>query len=137
MREDIEKFLQNAGISPTPVRVMVYRSLYESESPLSLADLETKLDSVDKSTISRSLSILKKQKMIHAFNDGSGSVKYEICRSLADSHDNDTHVHFRCQVCGQTICLSSIKAPIVDLPDGYEPHEINYVITGICPDCSK
>ena len=131
--KEIETILTESGITTTPVRLLVYKALLSSASPLSLSDLETALESVDKSSISRTLNIFRNHRLIHSFNDGSGSVKYEICYS----YDDDRHVHFRCEKCGETICLNHIMIPHVNLPNGYISLEINYVIKGICNKCSR
>ena len=134
---DIKNLLKEKGITPTPIRILVYRCLDSALTPLSLSDMEINLDSIDKSTISRTLNLFKSNHLIHSFNDGSGSVKYEICKSHDHLKHDDSHVHFRCEVCGSTICLISTQIPTVDLPGGYEPHEVSYIITGICPACSN
>ena len=135
--KEVEFFLKQQGINPTPVRMLVYRELRNSQSPKSLSDLEIALDSVDKSTISRTLATFKEKHLIHSFNDGSGSMKYEICHAVDHNSDSDKHIHFRCEKCGITTCFTEIAIPQVSLPKGYYPHEINYVITGICDKCSK
>lgn len=134
--EESDKILKEAGITPTAVRILVYRCLLTSLSPLSLSDLEVRLESVDKSTISRTLSLFRKYHLVHSFNDGSGSVKYELCKSTSKQEHDDMHVHFRCEKCGETFCLSEIKVPQVELPEGFEAHGFNYVISGICNNCS-
>lgn len=127
--------LKIAGITPTPVRILVFRCLQQATGPLSLSDLENNLESVDKSTISRTLNIFKDHHLIHSFNDGSGSTKYELCHSSrGDGHD-DLHVHFRCERCGQTICLQDIVIPEISLPEGFISHDVSYLVKGICKNC--
>lgn len=138
MNKDIKQLLENAGITVTPVRLLVFKSLEESSKPLSLADIEGLLQTVDKSTISRTLTTFKGHNLVHSFNDGSGSLKYELCKDFhhdTQTHD-DLHVHFRCQKCGNTFCLTSVKIPVVEIPDGFEVEEINYILTGTCSSCS-
>ncbi|MCH5235901.1 MAG: transcriptional repressor [Muribaculaceae bacterium] len=137
MNPEIEGILIKEGINPTPVRILVYKCLQEIEYPISLSEIEERLDSVDKSTISRTLTVFKNNHLVHSFNDGSGSVKYEICHSHDHEHLDDTHVHFRCEKCGSTICLTSVKIPKVELPTGFESKEISYIITGICSSCNR
>lgn len=133
---EVEKILQDCGVSPTPVRKLVYKCLIDADRPLSLADIETLLDSVDKSTISRTLLTFKKNMLLHAFNDGSGSTKYEVCKDHADHDtDSDRHVHFRCEKCGTTICFTSIPVPKVDLPPDFLVKDINYLVSGLCNNC--
>lgn len=137
MKEEIERRLREASVSPTPIRIMVYRILSDSSVPLSLSDMEIALESVDKSTISRTLTTFKNHHLVHSFNDGSGSVKFELCRSLQEENDEDAHVHFRCEKCGITKCMTEVSIPPVVLPEGYEMHEVNYIITGVCSNCSR
>ena len=34
-------------------------------------------------------------------------------------------------------CFESERVPLVNIPEGFYPHAINYMIKGICPKCSK
>lgn len=135
--KEIEAILQSKGVMPTPVRKLVYKSLKEAGAPRSLSDLESLLDTVDKSTISRTLATFKEHHLIHSFSDGSNSVKYELCSSSHSMNHDDFHVHFRCEKCGETICLPQVSIPEVELPQGFDVKEVNYVITGTCSKCSK
>ncbi len=134
----LEERLVSKGVNVTSARILVYRKMAELGYPVSLADMERELDTVDKSTIFRSLTVLLEHHAIHSFEDGSGSTKYEICNSHEeDCHIEDRHVHFYCEKCRRTICLDDIKVPMVQLPEGYCANEINYTIKGICADCGK
>lgn len=136
------------GVRPTAVRSLILATLDKAERPISSLDIETELDTVDRSTITRTLAIFVEKGLIHLIDDGSGSAKYESCRSHshACTHDDasdmhlgkhdDLHVHFRCTSCGRTECLPSSPIPHVSLPEGYTPVSANYIITGICADCS-
>ena len=72
---------------------------------------------------------------VHILPDGGDGVRYELCRSCSDDHDDDVHIHFYCSRCGKTFCLEDIPIPEVSLPDGYEAESVNYMVTGLCPDC--
>lgn len=56
MEEDIylDK-LDRRGIKPTAIRLLVIKAMMQAERAVSLLDLETLLDTVDKSTISRTI----------------------------------------------------------------------------------
>ena len=111
-------------------------SLSEQTHPISLLELEAQLETLDKSTISRSLAILLEHHAVHAFEDGSGSMKYEICRSDTDTcFIENRHIHFYCEVCHKTYCMDPIKIPVVQLPEGFIMDTINYTVKGICPAC--
>ena len=96
------------------------------------------LETLDKSTISRSLALLLEHHAIHSFEDGSGSIKYEICQSRSETCPvGDRHIHFFCEVCRKTSCLNNIKIPVAQLPEGYIMDTINYTVKGVCPLCNK
>lgn len=137
MMEEIEKILREAGVTATPVRKLVYKCISESDRPLSLSDIEISLDSVDKSSISRTLSLFRDNQLVHSFNDGSGSMKYEICKSVDSEKEMDMHVHFHCEKCGRTICFTEMRIPDVKLPEGYVITKKNYIISGLCSHCAE
>ena len=134
---DIEQQMLIHGVKPTATRLLVFEALREAEDALSLNDLEQCLETVDKSTIFRSLTIFKQNHLVHEINDGSGSLKYEPCLHDHENEegDSDQHTHFFCTECQHTYCLKTIQAPIVELPEGFSVTGINYVLKGICPDC--
>lgn len=133
--EAIVQRLEERGIKPTANRILVCRALAHSVRPMSMSDLEDKLLTLDKSTIFRSLTLFLSHNLVHAIEDGSGSLKYELC--LGEHHHSlhDQHPHFHCTVCHQTFCLDDIPIPSVELPEGFLLHDVNYVIKGICPKC--
>ena len=47
------------------------------------------------------------------------------------------HTHFYCECCQRTFCLKHIHVPVVQLPDGFTLRNINYVIKGLCPECTE
>ena len=91
-----EELLQTAGIKPTPARIMIIKAMSSADHPLSMAEIGDRLETVDKSVISRTLALFKSRDLIHVIQDGSDSVRYELC--LSCSHDaaldDDLHVHF-------------------------------------------
>ena len=136
-RKEIQELLQEHGIRPTANRISIAWALALAGRPMSLGELETDLDTIDKSGISRALSIFRGSHMVHVIEDGSDSVRYELCFAHDASDDSDEHVHFYCEKCGKTFCLSDIAIPAVALPNGWEPYSTNYMIKGICPSCRQ
>lgn len=133
-----EEKLKNKGVRPTAARILILQKLSEQTYPISLLELEAQLETLDKSTISRSLAILLEHHAIHAFEDGSGSMKYEICRSDTETcFIENRHIHFYCEVCHKTYCMDHIKIPVVQLPVGFIMDTINYTVKGICPACKS
>ncbi len=128
--------LEKKGVRVTAIRILVFEALAKAPGTMSLADLETELETVDKSSIFRTLEVFERNHIVHSIDDGTGSVKYEICEGEDDCTLADMHTHFYCESCHRTFCLKDISAPIVDLPGGFQAHSINYIVKGLCPRCS-
>ena len=136
--DKIEQQLISRGIHPTAARILVLKKLSELTYPVSLSELETEMETMDKSTIFRSLSVLLEHHAIHAFEDGSGLTKYEICRCESlNCRVENRHIHFYCELCNRTFCIDDVKIPVVSLPEGYLIDTINYTVKGLCPECSR
>ena len=67
-------------IRPTAIRVLVLRTLLEMKQAMSVSDLEAQLDTVDKSTIFRTLTLFLSHHLIHGVDDGSGTLKCSMRR---------------------------------------------------------
>lgn len=134
---DIEEMISAAGMRPTPVRLLVARAIAQATCPVSSLDIERALETVDRSSISRTLVLFSEKGLVHSVDDGTGSVKYELCRHCGEEHDRDLHPHFHCQNCGTTYCLEDTPIPVLELPGGFEARSANFVIKGLCPKCNK
>ena len=136
--EECEKLLASHGIKPTANRIVVAKTLAAAERPMSLTELEYKILSIDKSGVFRALTLFREHHLVHVIEDGGDGVRYELCHSH-DGHaeDDDQHVHFYCERCHRTFCLTDMPIPTVSLPAGYELHDINYMAKGLCPECSS
>lgn len=134
---DVIDLMQHHGVKPTANRILVAEALSDASRPLSMAEVGDVLDTVDKSVISRTLALFKENHLVHVIEDGSDSVRYELCHSHEEGEDDDVHVHFYCLSCRRTFCLHDIHIPAVSLPEGYSMDSVNYMVKGICPDCSS
>ena len=135
---ECEMLLASHDIKPTANRIVVAKTLAAAERPMSLTELEYKILSIDKSGVFRSLTLFREHHLVHVIEDGGDGVRYELCHSH-DGHaeDDDQHVHFYCERCHRTFCLTDMPIPTVSLPAGYELHDINYMAKGLCPECSS
>jgi len=132
---NLDDLLLEAGIKPTSNRITVLRELLASPRPQSLAELESNLATLEKSSILRVLSLLLEHHLVHAVEDGRGIVKYEICHSKDKCSINDMHVHFYCTACQQVYCFEGIPVPLVELPAGFSVDSVNYMLKGLCSNC--
>ena len=134
MNQQIEtEVLNQHGIRPTAVRILVYRAVCHRSEAFSLADVEEWLPEMDRSSIFRALRLFTEHDILHQIDDGSGIEKYCVCRCESSHHLN--HVHFACTRCGRTYCLEDHTIPLVTLPEGFETHEVEYIVKGYCPKC--
>ena len=127
--------LEHKGIKATANRILVYRELLRSHRPMSLTDLDDAMASMDKSSIFRVLTLFLQHDVVHSFSDGRGVVNYELCDSDGACDMHDGHLHFYCESCHRSYCLDDVTLPDIRLPEGYAPHSVSFVITGICPNC--
>lgn len=135
--EDIERQLEHRGIKPTPNRVLVYRELRDAQNPVSLNDLEIALAPTDKASIFRVLELYTQKDIVHTIEDGSRSLKYELCHGYGEHSATDQHPHFYCEECGRVFCFDNIAIPQLSLPDGFEVKSINFMFKGKCPKCKS
>ncbi len=132
-----EALMNQHGIRPTANRLIVIKALSDETRPLSLAELEERLVTLDKSSIFRTLTLFREKHLVHAIENGNNTVVYELCLSHDHDTDDDAHVHFFCERCQNTFCLHDINIPPVTLPEGYSMATATYLIKGLCPDCRK
>ena len=132
--EDPVSLMQAHGVKPTANRILILRALLGAGRPLSMTEIETELESVDKSIISRTLSAFREARLLHVLADGD-SIRYEVCHCAAEEEDSDRHVHFHCTRCGRTFCLEELPVPAVTMPVGYRAEHVNFIVEGICPNC--
>ncbi len=134
-QQEVVERLEQKGIKATANRILVYRELAITEHPMSLSDIEQRLLSLDKSSIFRVLTLFLEHDVVHTFSDGRGVLHYELCTSRGTCNHGDNHLHFYCESCQQSFCLEDIPLPAIDLPEGFSPHSMSFVIKGECPEC--
>jgi Fur family ferric uptake transcriptional regulator len=128
--------LKEFKLRSTPNREAILHVFLKSDFALSHNDVERETPSTfDRVTVYRTLKTFLDKGLIHKVLDDEGSLKYALCNE-ACSHTNHhhDHVHFKCTKCGQTNCLE-VEIPLIKLPKGYKPKEVNLLIQGICENC--
>ena len=95
-KQDTVELLAFHGVKPTANRILVASELEAAGRPLSLSELEAKIKTIDKSGIFRALTLFREHHLVHVIEDGGDGVRYELCHSHDEEHDDDIHVHFYC-----------------------------------------
>lgn len=132
----LEQKLENRNIKPTTMRLLVLHQLVETGSAISLKDLETRFERADKATLYRTLKTFEDKKLIHSIEDGTGAVKYALCEEGCECKPQDQHIHFHCDKCGETYCLTQSRIPLTQIPTGFKADSASMVYKGTCASCS-
>ncbi len=136
MKEDAYlRKLELRGIKPTANRLLILRTMMDMNRAVSQSDLEERLQTVDKSTIFRTITLFLSHHLIHGVDDGSGAVKYAVCSDECTCSVSDQHVHFYCEECHRAFCFRNMTVPVAVVPEGFVLRGVNYVLKGVCPDC--
>jgi len=135
--DNIEKILTSKNIKPTAMRELVLKVLITRTSAINLSELESEFDKADRITLYRTLKTFEEKKLIHTIDDGTGSIKYALCKAGCQCEPCDLHVHFYCTKCNRTFCLTDIPIPTINLPSDYSIKSTNMVVKGLCPGCRQ
>ncbi len=136
MNDSYEKILEARNIKPTAMRILVLKALSGQDHAIDLNELEFLFDQADRVTLYRTLKTFLSKKLIHHIDDGTGSIKYALCREDCDCGPEDTHVHFHCNYCGNTYCMDYVRVPPLLLPEKFYVEEISIVLKGKCEHCN-
>ena len=129
------QLMASHGVKPTANRIVIARALAAAGRPMSMTELETVLETIDKSNVFRTLQAFREAHLVHVLDDSGDGVRYELCHSHDEGKDDDIHVHFYCEKCHRTFCLESIPVPPVSIPEEFDTHSVSYLIKGVCKDC--
>ena len=129
--------LKDHNLRSTSSRSEILRLFETSSHALSYSDIEKEVSaSFDRVTVYRTLRTFLDRGVIHKVLDDGGALKYALCNEhcrVAEHHHD--HVHFKCTICGETLCLDDVEIPSIKLPKGYKAKEVNLLIQGTCPIC--
>ena len=118
----------------TVAKTKILNLLNQSETALSHSEIQQTLDGLcDRVTIYRVLNRLTEENLIHKIVNTDGGVKYAGCHNCSEKHYHN-HIHFSCQQCNSVTCLQDVE-PLFTLPKQYKINEVNFMVSGICPQC--
>lgn len=133
---DLENKLNQFGIKPTAMRLLVLEVIGKQKCAISHKDLVDLFERADATTLFRTLKTFLKHKLIHTIDDGTGQIKYALCTEGCTCSPADLHSHFHCTKCQKTFCLLNAKPSPISLPQNFTLQSINLVLKGICDACS-
>ncbi|WP_158962703.1 Fur family transcriptional regulator [Myroides fluvii] len=133
--KNIEEELLAKNIKPTAMRILVLKFLKQQLGAVSLADIENSFDQSDRVTIYRTVKTFESKGLLHSIT-ANNVTQYALC-SAKCSEDNhrDTHLHFVCNQCKKTICLTQVAIPPIEIPEGFQLSEIEVTVKGVCEHC--
>lgn len=136
--ETIEQVLESKNIRVTAMRLLIYKFLAENQVAVTLSDVENAFEKADRTTIYRTVKTFMEKDIAHQIDDGTGILKYALCEQDCSCEiETDLHLHFHCNNCNETICLTEHKIPKIKVPDGFVSENVNLMVKGICDKCSS
>lgn len=106
-----------------------------SQVALSHAEIQMSLAALcDRVTIYRVLDRLVEEGAVHRIVNIDGVLKYASCNDCSHTHHHD-HIHFSCLKCKTVTCMKDVE-PTFKLPKKYKVSEVNFTVSGLCPQCS-
>jgi Fur family transcriptional regulator, ferric uptake regulator len=136
MMDTVQEILVSRNVKPTAMRELVLKVLMNREAAINLYELENEFDKADRVTLYRTLKTFEEKKLIHAIDDGTGAIKYALCKAGCECGPLDLHVHFYCTKCNKTFCLEDVSVPTINLPDNFNVESTNMVVKGLCSGCA-
>ncbi len=135
--EQIKGKLTAHGLKYTSNRQQVLEVFLNNEFAISQRFILNQLSNFDRVTLYRTLKNFEEKGLIHCIPDSDGEIKYAICvHNCSPEKHLDSHVHFKCEKCGNTSCLTNETIPPIKLPKGYEANKLSLLVEGICDSCS-
>ena len=130
-----ETLVQCSGARVTRQRVEVLAALLAARRALTHHEIERQMNralGIDRVTIYRVLEWLTAHGLAHRISGDDRVWRF----NAAEEERTHEHAHFKCNDCGEVICLDkAIAARNVPLPSGYRSQEIELTVKGLCADC--
>jgi Fur family ferric uptake transcriptional regulator len=137
MERRIENILRKNRLSITGSRKKILRLFLSQKGALDHGDIEhNESEKFDRVTVYRTLQTFVEKGIIHTIPTADNSIRYALCKDeCTEGHHDDHHVHFICDLCGNTYCLDEIVTPEINLPKGYSAGHVEVVVEGVCKNC--
>lgn len=124
------------NLSLTNHRIELLSVLSTCDKAVTEKELEVLMNgNCNRTTIYRNLNSLVEKKIVHRILSGD-AVKYKLVSPKKESEKKADHVHFDCKSCNTTFCLEDLAIQDFTLPEGFTKLENQFIIFGICKNCS-
>lgn len=146
-----ETIIAQAGLRPTKARLAVLKTITESSSALSHAEILEHLAGLkefDRVTIYRVLDWLTENQLVHKISGENRAWKFQLSQpkfSASDQterkvigQDAHHHAHLHCIHCGKISCLHDVKPRFnQEILKHYQITQIKINLKGVCDDCAN
>lgn len=130
-----ESLVRRTGARVTRQRVEVLAVLLAAPRALTHHEVEKRASrgpGIDRVTVYRVLEWLTAHSLAHRIAGEDRVWRF----NAADGEHAQRHAHFKCNDCGEVICLDkSVAARGIPLPSGYRSQEIELTVKGLCALC--
>ena len=130
-----EHLVRSTAARATRPRIEVLCVLLAAPRALTHHEVERQVNRalrIDRVTIYRVLEWLTARGLAHRVPGDDRVWRFNAAEQKHAQH----HAHFKCNHCGEVICLDKLVAPRgIPLPSGYRSQEIELTVRGLCAGC--
>lgn len=136
MKNNAIQLLESVRLRQTAPRLAILEVLLKAKAPLTREQIAEQIgaDAPNKTTIYRTLTHLVDKNLVHQAYLEDRTGHYELAHNCGK---HQCHPHFTCSQCEQTVCMTEVFAPIVELPKGFTLQRQQIRLEGICDKCAK
>jgi len=136
VEQQAESLIRDTGARLTRPRTRVLMFLLKQNHPLTHHEIHEQLpgEPIDTVTLYRVLEWLMTNGLVHRIAGADQVWRF----STSGGRQDHEHAHFQCTNCESVTCFNDMPLPRrVKMPEGFTSQEVDFLIKGICPRCSK
>lgn len=133
---EAESLIRDTGARLTQPRTRVLSYLLKQKEAMTHHEIHAHLpgEPLDAVTLYRVLEWLTENGLAHRIAGADQVWRF----SAGAGQQNHEHAHFQCNSCDAVTCFNDVPLPRrVKMPEGFVSEEVDFLIKGICPRCSK
>lgn len=136
LEQQAESLIRDTGARLTRPRTRVLTFLLLQNRPLTHHEIHERLpgETIDTVTLYRVLEWLTENGLAHRIGGADQVWRFSV---NAGQQDHE-HAHFQCTNCESVTCFNDMPLPRrVKMPAGFMSQEVDFLIKGTCPRCSR